>query len=179
MLENKARFVEMVCKGNLVVSNRKRLELLAELKHLEFNLFPKDQKDEDDSGDEENSGADENNSIQESTSDAELAKSYEYLLGMKIWTLTYEKVEELRRQRDEKAEEVEKLKETTPEAIWLADLDAIEELLDERDTDLGIEVKTHKKALTKKVKRVRKKTEENEDKVSTISKFFICPYSIS
>merc|ERR1719296_187436 len=131
VLENKARFVEEVCKGELVVSNRKRTELLADLKERGYDLFPKDEKK---NSDEEN---EDDESAEESTSDAELAKGYEYLLGMKIWSLTFERAEELRRQRAEKAEEVKKLEATSPEQIWSNDLDAIDEALGERDLSIA------------------------------------------
>ena len=71
MLENKARFVEEVCRGELVVNNRKRKELLAELKARSYETFPKDAKKG--SNNEENEEEDENDSV----SDAELAKGYE------------------------------------------------------------------------------------------------------
>ena len=79
--------------------------------------------------------------VEENASDAELAKGYEYLLGMKIWSLTFERAKELRRQKTEKAEDVEKLEGTSPEAIWMTDLEAIEEALDERDVELNAELK--------------------------------------
>mmetsp|Transcript_15374 Transcript_15374/g.31098 ORF Transcript_15374/g.31098 Transcript_15374/m.31098 type:complete len:1416 (+) Transcript_15374:116-4363(+) len=142
ILENKARFVEEVCSGDLVVSNRKRKDLLSELQSRGYDLFPKDvTKDAiEDENDEE--------SIDEDTSDANLAKGYEYLLGMKIWSLTFERAEQLRKERAEKAEEVDKLEATSPETIWLNDLDAIDEALDERDVALQLETKKETNAQT-------------------------------
>jgi len=172
ILSNKARFVEEVCSGELVVSNRKRKELLAELKERGYDLIPKDEKknmsSEDENEDEE--------PVEESASDAELSKGYEYLLGMKIWSLTFERAEELRRQRAEKAEEVKKLEATAPEAIWSADLDVIDEALDERDMDIAKELKKEvnaqsknktrttkmKAAAKKKAKKAAKKKDESE-----------------
>ena len=65
----------------------------------------------------------------DTSSDAELAKGYEYLLGMKIWSLTFEKAEKLRQELGEKAKELEELQGTEPSQIWLNDLDAIEAAL--------------------------------------------------
>ena len=96
-------------------------------------------------------------SIDETPSDAELAKGYKYLLGMKIWSLTFERVEELRRQRAEKAEEVEKREGTSPKDIWLTDLDAIDEALNERDIELDVEAKKELQAQTKNRLTIRKK----------------------
>ena len=85
MLENKARFVfvEEVCRDELVVSDRKKTELLAELKEAGYDLFPKESADVN--AEEEDYGEEIED---DDTSDAELAKGYEYLLGMKIWSLT-------------------------------------------------------------------------------------------
>ena len=58
-----------------------------------------------------------------------------------VWSLTFERAEQLRKQKAEKAAEVDLLEATTPEQIWLADLDAIEHLLDERDKSLGFDEK--------------------------------------
>ena len=144
ILDNKARFVEEVCKGDLVVSNRKRAELLANLKERGYDLFPKEEKKVE-SEDEEA----EEDDVKESASDAELAKGYEYLLGMKIWSLTFERAEELRRQLAEKQDEVQTLENTQPETIWLNDLNVIEEALNERDVELDAEAKKEASAQSK------------------------------
>ena len=125
MLSNKARFVEEVCSGALVVSNRKKVELLNELQQRGYELFDnKAEKKEDDENEEEEGTI------------ASLSKGYEYLLGMKIWSLTYEKAEELRKQLRERTVELEKLQATPPSQIWLNDLDNIEIALDERDVEM-------------------------------------------
>lgn len=149
ILDNKARFVEEVCSGDLVVSNRKRAELLADLQERGYDLFPKEEvkKAEDDEEAEE----------EDTASDADLAKGYEYLLGMKIWSLTFERAEELRRQLAEKSEEVATLEATEPQTIWLNDLDAIEEALNERDFELDAEAKKESQAQSKAKVRVAKK----------------------
>ncbi|EED89878.1 DNA topoisomerase [Thalassiosira pseudonana CCMP1335] len=147
--DNKARFVEEVCKGDLVVSNRKRAELLADLQLRGYDLYPREVKKSE-------TEEEDDTSVEEDASDAELAKGYEYLLGMKIWSLTFERAEELRRQKAEKADEVEKLEGTSPEAIWMTDLEAIEEALDERDVELNAELKREVQAQSKNKVRVAK-----------------------
>ena len=92
------------------------------------------------------------------------------LLGMKIWSLTFERAEELRRQRAEKAEEVEALDAASPESLWSADLDEIEALLDEKDKALGIESTKQKKQA--KNKKMVKKTSKHKDEVSSLFLFF-------
>ena len=132
MLANKARFVEEVCEGDLIVSNRKRKDILADLKGRGYELFPKDTKEKSTEDNEDSS----DELIPESTSDSELAKGYEYLLGMKIWSLTFEKAEQLREQLANKTREVAELESTSPQQIWKNDLDAIEDALDERKNEM-------------------------------------------
>ena len=164
ILDNKARFVEEVCSGDLVVSNRKRAELLADLKERGYDLFPKDEKKTEEADDVEESEEEDN------ASDADLAKGYEYLLGMKIWSLTFERAEELRKQLAEKTDEVATLESTEPQTIWLNDLDAIEEVLNERDVELDAEAKRESQAQSKAKVRVAKKVTAAAKKAKKASK---------
>ena len=77
--------MEAVIHGSLVVSNRKKSELLQELRRKGFKAFPKSTKvaaaaaaageaEEDPAGSEGEAG------------------DYDYLLSMPIWNLTMEKV---------------------------------------------------------------------------------------
>ena len=129
MLSNKARFIEEVCADDLVVSNRKRAAILTDLKERKYDLFPK----EDARNNSRNDDTDSDSEDAEDSSNADLAKGYEYLLGMKIWSLTYEKAEKIRKELAEKTEAVTRLEETPPSNLWENDLDSIEEALDDRD----------------------------------------------
>jgi DNA topoisomerase-2 len=149
MLSNKARFVEEVCSGDLVVSNRKRTDILADLQERGYDLLQKEDTNKtDEDSDEE---------TDDTETDAELAKGYEYLLGMKIWSLTFEKAEELRAKFAEKTQEVAELEETSPSQIWQNDLDAIEVALDERDAEMEAAAKEEVKAQKKNTKQQAKK----------------------
>ena len=54
-------------------------------------------------------------------------KSYNYLLGMSLYSLTYEKVEELRKQKETKETEYTELKNLTKEEIWYNELEELEQ----------------------------------------------------
>jgi DNA gyrase/topoisomerase IV subunit A len=131
VLNNKARFVEEVCAGNFIVNNRKRKDLLAELKEKEYDQFPKEKRS--------NPNVDldsEDNMVEESNvddSDLLLSNGYNYLLDMSIWSLTYEKAENLRHELASKTQDVINLEATAPTKIWEKDLESIEEALNERD----------------------------------------------
>jgi len=152
MLSNRARFVEEVCKGDLVVSNRKRKELLPELQERGYDTFHKDPKKKEADG--ENS--DEEDAEGSDLTLAELSKGYEYLLGMKIWSLTFEKAEKLRAELAEKTGELEELEATEPCQLWLDDLAAVEEALDERDVEFKKMLEEEKRAQQKSKKRQAK-----------------------
>lgn len=157
MLSNKARFVEEVCEGILIVSNRKRKELLLELKQREYSVIIKEAKKKKEDEDE----SDGEDVVDDAPTIAELAKGYEYLLGMKIWSLTYEKAEQLRSQLEMKAKELDELMSTPPSSIWLKDLDVIDAALDERDViakaDAADEQRAQNKNKTRQAKITKKK----------------------
>jgi DNA gyrase/topoisomerase IV subunit A len=151
MLSNKARFVEEVCQGTLVVSNRRRNDLLEDLKERKYDLISKTNED---SNVQDLDGNEVVDNEDDESSTAELAKGYEYLLGMKIWSLTFEKAELLRHELAEKTAELESLSKKHPSQIWLDDLAAIEAALDARDVVIQGEKADELRAQTKNSKRV-------------------------
>ena len=177
MLSNKARFVEEVCNGSLIVSNRKRDELLGDLQERGFDVI-NGTKNHNPSVDADDIESSEDNHDDISSSD--LAKGYDYLLGMKIWTLTFEKAEALRSELAEKTKELEELVATDPSQIWLSDLDDIEQALDERDEEIRKSAsderraqkksqKRQNKTIAKKAGRSKKKVDEWDSEAETLS----------
>ncbi|KAH9065029.1 DNA topoisomerase II [Lactarius vividus] len=115
-LSNQARFVQMIVNKELVVSNRKKADIVAELRQKSFRPFPKVPKAK---------AAGENEDAEEEESEAASGAStdYDYLLGMAIWSLTREKIERLLQQAADKEKELLALLELTPIQIWNTDLD--------------------------------------------------------
>ncbi|KAA8649678.1 DNA topoisomerase 2 [Aspergillus tanneri] len=119
-LTNQARFVQMIIDGELVVSKKKKNVLVTELKEKGFTPFPK-VKDAVKAGETESVLEEEES---EGAEDTEiLSNSYDYLLGMAIWSLTQERVERLRRQIGDKEIEIDALIKMSKEDIWRRDLD--------------------------------------------------------
>merc|ERR1712083_776739 len=56
---------------------------------------------------------------------------YDYLLGMPMWNLTQEKKDSIIKNRDERQQELKRLKATTKEEMWRTDLDEFLTKLDE------------------------------------------------
>ena len=87
-LNNQARFVKMIVDKELVVSNRKKADIVAELRRKDFKPFPKvaQAKEAGETADVVEEEPEEPTVNNESNSD------FDYLLGMAIWNLTKEKV---------------------------------------------------------------------------------------
>jgi DNA topoisomerase-2 len=101
-LENKVRFITEIIEGTLVVSNRKKADLLSELKKRGYATFVKGKMGEED---EEGTGG------------------YDYLFSMSIWNLTMDKVEALVRDKEAKQVELEALSKQSAKDLWRTDLD--------------------------------------------------------
>lgn len=114
-LNNKVRFINGIVSGNLVVQNKKKVEIIKTLRENDFKPIFK-AKSAIHAGDVDaiNTEDDESNTDNH---------GYDYLLSLPIWSLTAEKVEKLVDERDKKREELDDLLSTTPKKLWLRDLD--------------------------------------------------------
>jgi len=104
LLSNRARFIAMIVAKKLHINNRKKMDIVKDLTKLKFQKF----------GD-----------------DSPPRTGFEYLLIMQIASLTKERKEELERMAKEKAAELEKVKRTSPQQMWLTDLDMLERAINE------------------------------------------------
>lgn len=132
LLGNRARFIAMIIAKKLHVNNRKKADIVKDLTRLKFRKF----------------------------GDTNPPKTgYEYLLGMQILTLTLERKLELEKLYKFKSEELNKLKKTTIQQLWTADLDRLEAGVRELyDKD-----KAEEDARTGGVKRKRKASGDDDD----------------
>ncbi|KAI6133866.1 DNA topoisomerase II [Pisolithus croceorrhizus] len=121
-LSNQARFVKMIVDKELVVSNRKKADIIADLRKFKFRPFPKVSKAKAAGETEEVVNQDEDAGEAEA-GEAAGSTDYDYLLGMAIWSLTKEKIEKLLQQAAEKEAELLALLERTPKQLWNEDLD--------------------------------------------------------
>jgi len=99
LLSNRARFIKMIIEKKLKISNRKKDDVVKDLTKLKFQKF----------------------------GDTKAPRTgFEYLLIMQIGSLTKERYEELKRMAAEKAAELDRVKKTSHQQMWLNDLDALE-----------------------------------------------------
>jgi DNA topoisomerase-2 len=68
------------------------------------------------------------NKVAEKSGDA---RDYDYLLSMKIWSLTMEQVQKLRNEQNDAKQELETVRSTSVQEMWNADLTSLEEVLEE------------------------------------------------
>ncbi|KAK7026445.1 DNA topoisomerase 2-beta, partial [Halocaridina rubra] len=126
-LSNQARFILEKCEGRLVIENKKKKDMIAELQQKGYDSDPvKAWQRLMNSEDEEGYDSEE----EEQGRHASSSKDYDYLLGMPMWNLTKEKKDELLKNRDNKVQELNILKLKSPEDLWNADLDEFMEKLD-------------------------------------------------
>ncbi|XP_039283672.1 DNA topoisomerase 2-like isoform X4 [Nilaparvata lugens] len=142
-LSNQARFICEKCDGTLVIENKKKKDMVAELIRRKFDPDPvkewKMKKDreaaleeaaaapglsqtDDDGGEGDEEGEERQNTLD---------SNFDYLLGMAMWNLTKEKKDALIQKKDEKQQEYRILLAKTPQDLWVADLDTLIEKLDE------------------------------------------------
>ncbi len=158
-LANKLRFVMGVIDGSIVVHNRRKKELLTQLRVMGFDPFDVSSAAairDTSSGNNAGSGSASLSDIDEASvesdddqvgnnSGLDLAKGFDYLLGMKIWSLTRERVVKLKMELKDKEVELDTLEKISPKQLWLRDLDVLEIALDECDAAMATDALTQEK----------------------------------
>merc|ERR1719195_2271267 len=130
-LSNQARFILEKCDGSLKVENKKKKMMIDELSRRGYDSDPVKtwKKSQETHPDEEDEEEDENGEPKE-VYDGK-GPDYDYLLGMPMWNLTQEKKDAICKNRDERNQELKRLKATSIEDMWLKDMDEFLEKLDE------------------------------------------------
>ncbi|CAA20107.1 DNA topoisomerase II [Schizosaccharomyces pombe] len=152
---NQARFIHMIIEGELVVSKKKKKDLIVELKEKKFQPISKPKKGHLVDLEVENALAEEEQSgdvSQDEDSDA-----YNYLLSMPLWSLTYERYVELLKKKDEVMAELDALIKKTPKELWLHDLDAFEHAWNKVMDDIQREMLEEEQSSRDFVNRTKKK----------------------
>ena len=162
-LSNQARFIKMIVDRELIISNRKRKDIVDELRAKKFTPYPK-QKEKKRPGEVEIIGQGE-----EEEENVGGAGDYDYLLSMQISSLTMERMEQLLKQRDSKEEELSNLAKLQPQDLWNVDLDKFMEeweALLEKDIEDAKKLEKgskNKGATAKRVQKAMKKKRGDDD----------------
>lgn len=139
-LSNQARFVSMIISKELSVSNRKKADIMDELRQLNFQAFPKVEAKTKSVADEAVEDQDELDEPTGTTTD------FDYLLSMSIYSLTRERVERLLKERDETETQLKILLGRSPQNLWDEDLTAF---LEEWDAKIAEDARLASMTTTK------------------------------
>jgi len=193
ILSNKARFIKMIIDDELVIKKKMRNAIVNELFELKFDTQSALDKIRIKSKSEQENEIElinqnlqnENEEEKKDESDSEKKekqgkvkakvpwKEYDYLLSLNFWNITYEKVEELLKQKEMKEKELEELKMTPIESLWVKDLDSFLEELDkyekQEEEDRLIAEKLNKNKNGKIEKKKKKKKSEKNKLDSSVS----------
>ena len=124
MLFYKKKYIEKVLKEEIIIKHRKRNDIIGDLVKLKYPELSHKLNGE---------------------------KSYDYLTGFLLFSLTEESIEKLMKEYNDKKEELEFYKNTTNKIIWLKELDELENAYNKT---MGVVKK--EKSVKKTVKRVKK-----------------------
>ena len=145
LLSYKVKFILAIIDKDLKINNKTKSYIESKLEKLEFPRLARNHND--------------------------IEKNYNYLLGMNLWTLSYEKVEELKKTMNEKESEYNFIKGETPENMWK---DELKELLDGYTNWYKIKLDEHNdlkgKVEFKKASKKRKKKVTSKKTTSTKGK---------
>jgi DNA topoisomerase-2 len=104
----------MIIDKQLTVNNRRKADIVSELRKKEFVPFPKATKQK---------GAEEGDEEEDEEEAAGAVTDFDYLLGMAIYSLTRERIEKLENQAREKEDELLAMLKRSPQDLWNTDLD--------------------------------------------------------
>ncbi|KAH3663440.1 hypothetical protein WICMUC_005966 [Wickerhamomyces mucosus] len=168
-LTSQARFIKLIIDKRLNINNRKRVDLIEELQELNFPKFDKKgnpifTKTKSSEITQDEVIAEEDDDLEGDLSTVHVREnifsSYDYLLGMPIWSLTRERYEKLLQQKANKEDELTELLKLTAKDIWNKDLD---DFLNSWDKFLKEdEIKRTTLVVPKKAKG-RKRVADNDD----------------
>lgn len=99
LLKYKRKFIKQVISGEIIISKKQKPVLIQELTNLEYP---------------------------ELSTNITSKPSYDYLLGMPMWSLTQEKIDELESDYNDKKNELDVHKNKTTQELWLQELDNFE-----------------------------------------------------
>ncbi|CAJ1382282.1 unnamed protein product [Effrenium voratum] len=124
VLSEKARFIRLILDGQLQVEDRANAQVCADMRQLGLRT-----KQELEAGEDEEMPR-KRRKLKEERVDLAGSEGYAYLLKLKLWSLTEEKVAKLMQQLELQRRQLDELKATTLQQLWERDLVKLEEALD-------------------------------------------------
>jgi DNA topoisomerase II len=173
---NKARFICAVVDGELELRNRQKQDIVDELVASGYAPLKKKGKKNHEMSEEEHDDADADADADEDMSDekqmGQIEKGdFDYLLSMKLWSLTKEKVATLTAERDAKEAELDELLSTGIEDMWKDDLDEFEAALEAHEAEENSENEADRRL----VKRAKPKSKSKVTKSKAVKSKAVKP----
>ncbi|KAJ9472207.1 DNA topoisomerase 2 [Diplonema papillatum] len=144
-LRNMVRFITEVNEGVFNIRNRKRDAILKDLQERKYTpIFPVNKKkmaktaiEEEPEGDggEDEDEDDFEAALREKEKKDPHAGGFEYLLSMKLWSITYERARLLEEQLKRAQKDLVNLRNTTEVQMWETDLDALDAAITKADAE--------------------------------------------
>ena len=161
LLQNKLRFITEILNDTLKLKHSRKEDILNELQrkgYKSYKALTKVQSTKLEVLKEEEHNAEEDETL----------KDYNYLLSMPIWSLSYEKVENLKQDVKTKEVELEIIQAKSPEDFWIEDLEDFlhifnEEVLGEKTNNTQGKLATGKQNFLNKSGVTKKKKNVGED----------------
>ena len=181
ILDNKARFITAVINEQLIIRKKKKKVLVNELYNSGFSPMSKINKikmlnnyEEIPVVEQNPNDGDDNEARKEEEEEEEdtvvPASDYDYLLSMPLWSLTYERVDDLLKSKDSKIRDIENLNKTHVNDIWINDmaefLKVLDEVEDQEEKDRLGGIKIKRKAPAAKGKGKKDKNNIQEEGVT-------------
>ncbi|XP_066571819.1 DNA topoisomerase 2-beta isoform X2 [Amia ocellicauda] len=129
-LSNQARFVLEKIEGKISIENKSKRDLIRLLVQRGYESDPVAAWNKAQEKLLEEDVADEDDDTSSIDSGSSTGPNFNYILGMPLWCLTKEKVEDLLKQRDAKKGELQDLQRKSSEDLWKEDLAVFIEELD-------------------------------------------------
>ena len=127
LLRYRRKFIKQVISNDLIISKKQKSSLIEELQSLEYP---------------------------ELSTNINSKPSYDYLVGMPMWSLTQEKIDELESDYNQKKNDLELYNNTTIQELWINELDSLENLyLKWYDNKLNIINENNVKKVPKGIKK--------------------------
>lgn len=131
ILSNKARFIKEIVEGKLVVQNKKKAEVVAELTARGYHNAKNDPKE---------NGAVAEVEADENTEATHSGYDYDYLLKMPIYSLTRERIQQLETDCQSKEAALNDLLARQPKDLWRSDLDEFLSLWNQHETGKNTQI---------------------------------------
>ncbi|XGW08821.1 hypothetical protein V3C99_011270 [Haemonchus contortus] len=157
-LTNQARFILAKIKGEIVMENKKKQNIVEQLVKKGFDPDPvkkwkelQKKKELEESGEYDMEDEEQESEETEGNKDLDTKLSdYDYLVGMALIKLSEEEKNKLLKESDDKMKELRELEKKTWADLWNADLDTFLEALDKQEAKEKADLESNIKNAAKK-----------------------------